>query len=228
MITETNMTSEESNEYSESMVLLCHGLTSSKNSSKLYHLSSRLEQMGIAAQRFDFTGHGENKGSIFWDLDLDRQVKDINLQVERQKQELPNVSNLILYGSSLGATAAFLYTSANPANICGLIMSAPRFDFPLRDFYRFPRYWVNQSTHNFPHLARRINAPVMLIKAENDELVDNTLVDNIFYELASSDKSVVVIPNASHSIAKPEEIELLVNLTVEWITNHLNSGIPHS
>ncbi len=53
---------DESNTNSKKVVLLCHGITSSKDEGGFYvELSKHLEEIGFNTFRFDFRGHGESK-----------------------------------------------------------------------------------------------------------------------------------------------------------------------
>ena len=44
------------------LVILCHGLTSSKDSSTYTRLAEELNKNSIGSYRFDFHGHGKSEG----------------------------------------------------------------------------------------------------------------------------------------------------------------------
>jgi predicted alpha/beta-hydrolase family hydrolase len=46
------------------VVILCHGMESSKESEKIVVLSRQLSEKGIFALRFDFAGSGESEGRL--------------------------------------------------------------------------------------------------------------------------------------------------------------------
>ncbi|MAH42743.1 alpha/beta hydrolase, partial [archaeon] len=49
---------------SKTIVIMCHGFTSSKESGTYINLEKMLNEKGIATFRFDFYGHGESDGKF--------------------------------------------------------------------------------------------------------------------------------------------------------------------
>ena len=58
------------------VVILCHGMESSKESEKIVALSRQLSERGILALRFDFSGSGESEGK-FEDITYSGEVEDL-------------------------------------------------------------------------------------------------------------------------------------------------------
>lgn len=90
------------------IVILCHGLRSTKEDDIIKNLAAALEKAGVSSFRFDFTGNGESEGSFeiggFW-----READDIHA-VAQHFQEA-NRTVIAIVGHSKGANAALLYAS---------------------------------------------------------------------------------------------------------------------
>ncbi|MED6174011.1 hypothetical protein PIB30_064924 [Stylosanthes scabra] len=90
------------------IVILCHGFQSSKEHSIMVNLAVALQNAGISAFRFDFSGNGESEGSFdfanYWG-----EVDDIHSVAQHFRLENRTVSAII--GHSKGANAVLLYAS---------------------------------------------------------------------------------------------------------------------
>ncbi|KAK7329683.1 hypothetical protein VNO77_23858 [Canavalia gladiata] len=90
------------------IVILCHGLGASKETSMMTNLTAALENAGISSFRFDFNGVGESEGSYvfgsYW-----REVDDLHT-VAQHFHEANRIVHAIV-GHSKGANVALLYAS---------------------------------------------------------------------------------------------------------------------
>ncbi|GMJ07327.1 hypothetical protein like AT1G29840 [Hibiscus trionum] len=94
---------------SKEVVVLCHGLKSSKDDNILVNLAAALEKEGISAFRFDFAANGESEGSSSELRDLYREADDIRAVVQHFFSENRVVRAII--GHSKGASLVLLYAS---------------------------------------------------------------------------------------------------------------------
>lgn len=90
------------------VLIMCHGFTSSKNTTNFVKLVGMLEQKEIASLRFDFWGHGESDGN-FSDITISEAVDDI-LNAIKFVKEL-GYKNVGLLGSSFGGISSIMATS---------------------------------------------------------------------------------------------------------------------
>ncbi|XP_022639670.1 uncharacterized protein LOC106769539 isoform X2 [Vigna radiata var. radiata] len=92
----------------EEIVILCHGLRSTKEDTIMINLASALENAGVSSFRFDFSGNGESDGSFefghYW-----REVDDLH-DVIQHFHRANRIVTLII-GHSKGGGVVLLYAS---------------------------------------------------------------------------------------------------------------------
>lgn len=95
--------SEDSN---QPVVIICHGLTGSKDEMHISKLADELRIRGIASIRFDFNGHGQSDG-LFREHTVVNEVEDLNF-IYDYVRSLPwvDTSRIGLAGHSQGGFVA--------------------------------------------------------------------------------------------------------------------------
>ena len=86
------------------MVLLMHGIFSSKDINPMPTLAKELAARGIASVRFDFDGHGKSEGRM-QDMTIEKELADAKAVWDYVKA-LPYVSSVGLLGHSQGGVVA--------------------------------------------------------------------------------------------------------------------------
>jgi len=86
------------------MVLLMHGIFSSKDFLPMPSLAKGLAAAGIASIRFDFDGHGKSEGRM-QDMTVEKEIADARA-VWEYARSLPYVSTIGLLGHSQGGVIA--------------------------------------------------------------------------------------------------------------------------
>ena len=86
------------------MVILMHGIFSSKDYNPMPALANGLAKEGIASIRFDFNGHGKSEGRM-QDMTVEKEIADAIAMWEYVKQ-LPYVSEIGFLGHSQGGVIA--------------------------------------------------------------------------------------------------------------------------
>jgi len=90
------------------IVVLCHGLLTSKNNSTNTNLKQILADKNIATFRFDFFGHGESDGK-FEDVTISKAVDDIiNAVIFLRNKSYKKIG---LFGSSFGGISSIVAAS---------------------------------------------------------------------------------------------------------------------
>ncbi|KAJ6694218.1 hypothetical protein OIU85_004954 [Salix viminalis] len=95
---------------SNDIVILCHGLCSTKEDDIMVNLAKALEKEGISVFRFDFAGNGESEGSFsfgnYW-----READDLRAVIEHFRGAAPSRGVSAILGHSKGAGVVLLYAS---------------------------------------------------------------------------------------------------------------------
>ena len=86
------------------MVILMHGIFSSKDYNPMPALAKGLAQSGIASIRFDFDGHGKSEGRM-QDMTIEREIADA-MAIWEYVKSLPYVSEIGILGHSQGGVVA--------------------------------------------------------------------------------------------------------------------------
>ena len=86
------------------MVILMHGIFSSKDYNPMPAIAKGLAKAGIASLRFDFNGHGTSEGRM-QDMTIEKEIADA-LAVYEYVKSLPYVSEIGFLGHSQGGVVA--------------------------------------------------------------------------------------------------------------------------
>ena len=86
------------------MVILMHGIFSSKDFLPMPELAKSLAQNGIASIHFDFNGHGKSEGRM-QDMTVEKEISDAVAMWEYARS-LPYVDKIALLGHSQGGVIA--------------------------------------------------------------------------------------------------------------------------
>ena len=109
------------------MVILMHGIFSSKDYGPMPQLARGLAEAGIASIRFDFDGHGCSEGRK-QDMTIEKELADARA-VWNYVQSLPYVSAVGLLGHSQGGVVASMTAGRLAAEggnaLAGLVLLAP-------------------------------------------------------------------------------------------------------
>ena len=86
------------------MVILMHGIFSSKDFAPMPTIARRLAKAGIGSVRFDFNGHGKSDGKMV-EMTIARELADARA-VWDSVARLPYVTSIVLLGHSQGGAVA--------------------------------------------------------------------------------------------------------------------------
>lgn len=108
------------------MVILMHGIFSSKDYGPMPQLAKGLAEAGIASIRFDFNGHGKSDGRK-QDMTIEKEIADAKA-IWNYVQGLPYVSSVGLLGHSQGGVIASMTAgrlAAEGTVPAGVVLIAP-------------------------------------------------------------------------------------------------------
>jgi len=237
---------------SNPVVLLCHGLLSSRESATNRALADRFFAQGIATLRFDFVGHGSsaNPSDPLAPFTLTACLEQVKGAISCLKAE--GATQVGIVGSSFGGLVALL-TAARHPEMVAVGLKCPVVDYPPLWQARLGkggiRHWRESgrlvfATHtgraSLPYQfyqdilsqdalqATTISAPVFIIHGDADEDVPVEQSRELFRGLRSP-KDLVVLPGADHEFSKPEDfarmIDLLSTGMMKWLRPNEDRGL---
>ena len=210
--------------------ILCHGMFSSMEGDKNRLYTRMLADMGIPTLRFDFPGRGESEGTDA-DITVGRQLDALRAVVTHARQAI-GFTRFILMGSSFGSITALLALVDSPlgARMLGddetaalLLVAHPhRSDFTAGmagganlntwriigelDYEGHKlSYALHDELDSLPpmeELMARVTVPVLVAHGEKDDLFPHGAVARLFDALGSSDKELLIEPEADHRFGR--------------------------
>lgn len=109
------------------MVILMHGIFSSKDYNPMPSLAKALARAGIASIRFDFDGHGKSQGRM-QDMTIEKEIADA-MAIWEYAESLPYVTQIGLLGHSQGGVIASMtagrLAAAGGRAPAGVVLLAP-------------------------------------------------------------------------------------------------------
>ena len=219
------------------VVVLCHGMESTKEGHKHQALAARLTALGYVCLRFDFSYVGESEGH-FEDLTISGEVADLGGAVDYLSAR--GLTRLGLVGSSLGGTVAVLFTG-DDRRVEALVTIAA-VSQPLGIIERMPpdqvetwrRSGRRSESGGFLRrdflddlervdvlgAARRLRAATLVTHGEDDRVVPVADARALFAALPEP-KALAITPGCDHRYSEPAHLAALLDRSVEWIVEHL-------
>jgi len=229
------------NNNKKSIVILCHGFGSSKNSSTNIELQRLLNKKNISTFRFDFYGHGESEGK-FEDITILKSTDDTLNAIKLLKEK--GYSKIFLVGSSFGGMTA-LITASKTKDLAALVLKSPLSDFiekekeqkskeELEDWKNkgFIMYnlGIEKKRLNYSYYkeyekikgydaARKIEIPTLIIHGD----ADTTVPPKQSIKLAKILKrgNLELIKGADHSYTKKEDFQKMLILIKDFIIKNI-------
>jgi alpha-beta hydrolase superfamily lysophospholipase len=210
-------------------VVCCHGMLSSKESSKLAAVADALSCAGFGAVRFDFSGCGESGSPEGGGLIASR-LQDLTTVIDHVLAEPWLKGGLGLMGSSLGGYLSILAAARRPevrAAVCWAtpydlrkIQAAMASQEPLR--LRFPPGFQVGGPLDLSELRglRR----VLVMQGWRDETVPWAEGLSI-YERLGEPRRFMLFEQADHRFTDEGCRELAIRATVDWLRHGLKTGL---
>jgi pimeloyl-ACP methyl ester carboxylesterase len=222
----------------ECAVICCHGLFSSKESTKHTRIANTLAQAGIATLRFDFAGSGESEGRIE-DTTFTRRRDDLAAAIDYLAQR--GAKRFGLFGSSMGGSVAIL-TAARDERVVAIATLAavahpgeiearyPDAVQELHDTDLLPLpgggsvgrdFAIDAPLHDPVAAAAIIHAPLLVLHGSRDEVVPLCDADDL--ATAARESSLLVVDGADHSFSGDEHVEFAVSEICGFLFKHLGA-----
>lgn len=204
------------------VVVCCHGLLSSKDSSKYVLIGEAFSQAGIAVVRFDFSGCGESRATTGGSL-LDSRRRDL-AAVLRYVAEQDWQNGIVgLLGSSLGGYLALLAAgTAAPLPVQAVACWATPFDLgrvrsALESSSDVPAVLPGGMELGGPVKLDELPAleRVLVIHGQQDEIVPWREALAIYRQLGNP-KRLLLMHKAEHRFLDPPCRQLALKVTLNW------------
>lgn len=205
----------------DSLVILCHGYTGSKEANGIKHIANSLQSSGVSTFRFDFSGSGESGGSK--QMSIKKQANDLKAVIEY----FSNYRKIYLLGHSLGVLPVVM----NAANlkVAGIITINGYFQGKIyRPDYQLmfcslqllrlfsPRVrseWSYLKKHFQPET---VNKPALLVTTKNDLVIDHRQ-SFVFGEKLKSPHQTLTLSLSGHGIEEERDGKLIGATIIKWM-----------
>ena len=188
------------------LVLFAHGSGSSRRSSRNQAVAEVLRDAGMATLLFDLlTPHEEVEDAYTGHLRFDIGLLTRRLAIVTEEIADDSRSrNLGLgyFGASTGGAAALRAAAALGSEIRAVVSRGGRPDL---------------AGEALVH----VKAPTLLIVGERDE--DVLRLNEEAYARLQCEKSLAVVPHATHLFQEPGALEEVARLAADWLCKHLRS-----
>jgi putative phosphoribosyl transferase len=193
-------------ENSRGLVLFAHGSGSSRRSPRNQAVAEVLRDAGVATLLFDLlTPHEEAEDAYSGHLRFDIGLLSRRLAIVTEEiADDPRSRNLGLgyFGASTGGAAALRAAAALGSTIGAVVSRGGR-----------PDLAGDALTH--------VKAPTLLIVGERDE--DVLRLNEYAYAQLQCEKSLAVVPHATHLFQEPGALEEVARLAAKWLQKHLKA-----
>ncbi len=188
------------------LVVFAHGSGSSRHSPRNRFVASALNDAGLGTLLFDLLSSAEesDRANVF-DIPLlaGRLVEATDwLREQPATRDLP----IGYFGASTGAAAALSAAAEPQANISAVVSRGGRPDLAVSDL-------------------ELVQAPTLLIVGGHDPLVVDLNLDAARH--LHCEKSVHVVPGATHLFEEPGTLEAVAEEATHWFTSHLRAKASH-
>ncbi len=183
------------------LVVFAHGSGSSRLSPRNQFVAEQLRKSGVGTLLFDLLTEEEaqDRENVF-DIDfLAHRLRDATRWL-RRKTDTRDYA-LGYFGASTGAAAA-LVAAAQDETVSAVVSRGGRPDLAMR------------------HLAS-VRAPTLLIVGGHDFGVIE--LNEKAYRVLRCEKSIKIVPGATHLFEEPGTLEQVAELAAEWFRRHLKT-----
>jgi len=207
--------------HSKARFTLLHFHGNAGNISHRIHLYEQWHRMGLSVLAIDYRGYGKSEGTPS-EAGLYSDARAAWNELVNN-QDIP-ASQVIIAGRSLGcAVAAKLATETKPA---ALVLETPFTNIPdmAAEHYPWivPIQYLARTRFDALGLIEKVNTPIMVITAQNDELVPEAMSKKI-YAAAHQPKQLVTL-SGNHNDFDITSSSTYTTAWQRWL-NQLDGGV---
>jgi len=228
------------------VIILCHGLASSKDSATYRGLQEGLSALGIGTLRFDFYGHGESEGK-FEEFTLSEAVRDVTRAYEELRARFPH-AKIGLTGSSIGGAA--VYYAAPKLDLMGVAPICPALrnqqlwkqragtakikEWREKGFITYTAYSGRKLKLNYDYYEDAgqydpakvtIDAPVLIVHGDKDRIVPYAESKKLCKERGFG---LVTIKGADHNFTGDGQRDALISHVIDFFVEQCRVKPEHT
>lgn len=218
-----------------------HGFSGDKESSVLLALSKELTANKIALITFDLPSHGENDNST--PLVLNSCIQSIGKVLDFAKNNYPSTA-ISIFATSFGGYLTLVYLSDHTEKLNKVILRAPAIymsnvlEENILPFNGFsadkiknainlgyekqllinPKFIQDLRNTNLDSL-RPINNYIYILQGKKDNIVNPKENEKFFNKFYENNHKFYYFENADHRFKHPGELEKIIEITLEILTN---------
>lgn len=218
-----------------------HGFSGDKESSVLLALSKELTANNITLITFDLPCHGENDNSS--PLDLNSCIQSIGKVLDFAKTTYPSTP-ISIFATSFGGYLTLAYLSNNNEKLNKVILRAPAIymskvlEENILPFNGFSADKIKNAINlgyekqllinsKFIHDLRNtnldslrpINNYVYILQGKKDNIVNPKDNEKFFNKFYKNNHKFYYFENADHRFKHPGELEKIIEITLEILSN---------
>lgn len=224
---------------SNSIVILCHGLASSKSSRINQTLSPLLHKDGIATLAIDLYAHGESDGK-FEDLTISKAYDGLKRAYNFAKEK--DYKNILFSGSSFSGIVCLL--GAGRLGCSALTLKSPVFDYVKlwddrlgkegikkwreQGYFELWKRKLNYDLYedavkiDIRKITKSISTPTLLVHGDKDDWVSIGHSQEA-YKLLAGEKKLHIIKGADHFYKELAHFKEMVEIVHSWITKEVKT-----
>ena len=190
------------------MIILCHGLRSSKDSLTNIKIGEKLWSENISTFRIDLFGHGESESTL-----EDSSVRIFTESVIGAIDHLKNqgYTKIGIYAASFGGVASVI-AAAEQRDLILLALKSPGMGQTSRHMMQFKKDFDEGTWFR---AAECITIPTLIVHGDADENVELEQGQRL---MRAIDKSkLVIVPGADHTYSKPADFEMMIKYLSDFI-----------
>jgi pimeloyl-ACP methyl ester carboxylesterase len=189
------------------IVLFAHGSGSGRKSPRNQLVASALQDRGFGTLLLDLLSSEE--------AELDERTGSLRFNIPLLTERLLGVTDWLVHQPD-GGSRAFGYFGASTGGAVAMIAAAERPDLVHGIVLRGARSDLGDS------MAPRIRCPTLILVGGEDPFIEE--VNRRTMRLLRCEKSLVVIPHASHLFEEPGALEEVAAQTSSWFERTITSG----
>ncbi|MDO8554055.1 MAG: alpha/beta hydrolase [Candidatus Micrarchaeota archaeon] len=215
-------------------VIICHGLTSSKDSKTGTALRNTLIDDGITTLSIDLYGHGESEGTME-QLTVSKSVESVVGAYEYLKQN--GYDKISLVGSSFSGSVCIV--AATLLDLSAMVLKCPVFDYAELLRYRLKEHGVetwkkdgkievyqtilgygiyeDATNLNIKELARKVTCPTLFIHGAGDKMVPPSHSEEAYKMIHSKEKKLYIIRGADHFFIHEKHFNEVIKEAHDWL-----------
>jgi len=225
---------------SKTIIILCHGFTSSKDGRTFRILEEKINTHDIATFRFDFFGHGESDGK-FEDITVSEAVDDILRAIDFVKSR--SYTRIGLVGSSFGGMASIV-AAGESEDLFVLALKAPVSDYlgkiiaqdnryPLQEWkekgYMYHKgnlrlnysFFEDAQQVNGFMAADKITVPTLIVHGDMDRIVPIEQSKKITAMI--KDCRLKIIKGCDHQFTETTHYDEMIDSISRFVVEHSKS-----